>query len=231
MKDTTYVFITCHGKINYTKKNGVSRIDPNILENVNIRKINAVRPGILNYTFSNNIHYMINLILYFITYNIIINMDMIANCIITILKDNDSSLYLYQSKSIKQIEEYFKYNDDFSIDKYFLNYFHDLSHMYYFTSTLIYDKIYEIYKNENDNQNRYNNQILFINKQGKLQSIFKRSEFANIHNKILISSTSDIIKKLKKDFNNIFIIDLSCMELEEETNRYIRNIKNNFNQL
>ena len=65
---------------------------------------------------------MINLILYFITHNIIINMDMMANCIITILKDNDDSLYLYQSKSLQQINNYFKYNDNFPIDEYFLNY-------------------------------------------------------------------------------------------------------------
>ena len=223
--NTTYVFITCHGtcdkKIN---------IDYNILENVNIRKINAVRPGIINYTFSKNIHYMINLILYFITHNIVNNIDIITNNIITILKDNDDSLYLYQSKSLQQIKNYFKYNDNFPIDEYFLNYYHDLSHVYYSTSTLIYDKTYNIYKDENDYQTGYDNKIQYINKQGTLQSIFKRSELANVYNEELIITTSDIIKKLKEDFNNIIIVDFSCMEIQE-TNRYIRNIKNRIYQV
>tara|TARA_Y100000768_G_scaffold387873_1_gene380772 strand:+ start:2708 stop:3382 length:675 start_codon:yes stop_codon:yes gene_type:complete len=223
--NTTYVFITCHGTCN--KK---INIDSNILENVNIRKINAVRPGIINYTFSKNIHYMINLILYFITYNIINNIDIITNYIITILKENDSSYNLYKNKSLQQIKNHFKYNDNFPIDEFFLNYYHDLSHMYYDTSTLIYDKIYEIYKNENDYHTGYDNKILYINKQGTLQSIFKRSELANIYNEELVISTSDIIKKLKKDFDNIIIIDFSCMEIQE-TNRYIRNIKNRIYQI
>ena len=139
--NTTYVFITAHGEIN--KK---FNIDYNILENVNIRKINAVRPGIINYTFSKNIHYMINLILYFITHNIVNNIDIITDYIKTILKENDESYNLYKNKSLQQIKNYFKYEDDFPIDKYFLNYYHDLSHMYYSTSTLIYDKTYNIYK-------------------------------------------------------------------------------------
>lgn len=223
--NTTYVFITAHGEIN--KK---FNIDYNILENVNIRKINAVRPGIINYTFSKNIHYMINLILYFITHNIVNNIDIITDYIKTILKENDESYNLYKNKSLQQIKNYFKYEDDFPIDKYFLNYYHDLSHMYYSTSTLIYDKTYNIYKYENDYQSGYDNQIQFINKQGKLQSIFKRSEIANIYNEELIISTSDIIRKLKKDFNNIIIVDFSCMEIQE-TNRYIRNIKNRIYQV
>ena len=218
--NTTYVFITCHGtcdkKIN---------IDYDILENVNIRKINAVRPGIINYTFSQNIHFMINLIIYFITYNIVNNIDIITNYIINILKENDESYNLYKNKSLQQIKNHFKYNEDFPVDNQFLNYYHDLENMYSSTSKVIYDKYYCVYKSENDYQTGYDNKIQFINSHGRLQSIFKRSELANIDNETLIIKTSGIIKKLKKDFNNIIIIDWSCMEIRE-SNRFIRHVKN-----
>jgi hypothetical protein len=217
--NTTYVFITCHGTCN--KK---INIKSDILENINIRKINAVRPGIINYTLSKNIHYMINLILYFITHNIVNNIDIITNYIITILKENDEPYNLYKKKSLQQIKNYFKYNKDFIIDKDFLNYYHDLDNMYNSTSMLLYDKEYFVYKSENNYQTGYDNKIQFINKQGKLQSIFKRSQLANIDNEELIISTSYIIKKLKKDFNNIIILDFSCMEIQE-SNRCIRHVK------
>tara|TARA_B110000285_G_C15132181_1_gene624406 strand:- start:36 stop:710 length:675 start_codon:yes stop_codon:yes gene_type:complete len=223
--NTTYVFITCHGTCN-EKIN----IDSNILENVNIRKINAVRPGIINYTFPQNIHYMIILIIYFVTYNIVNNIDIITNYIITILKENDESYNLYKNKSLQQVKNYYKYDDDIIIDKDFLNYYHDLENNYSYTSSVIYDKYYYVYKSENNYQTGYDNKIQFINKQGKLQSIFKRSALANIDNKELTISTSDIIKKLKKDFNNIIIIDFSCMEIQV-SDRCIRYVKNTFYEI
>ena len=111
-----------------------------------------------------------------------------------------------------------------------MNYYHDLENNYSYTSSVIYDKYYYVYKSENNYQTGYDNKIQFINKQGKLQSIFKRSALANIDNKELTISTSDIIKKLKKDFNNIIIIDFSCMEIQV-SDRCIRYVKNTFYEI